>query len=166
MLSFKQRIFKVGRFVGRGGRHLKLLERTLNININIFNEKSSKHLRDIIDPLKIPYGENQKNFLWVLFTMKNNNSIEEIKQSLQDEWKNIDVLKKQGQSGKIRSHASLIQKSTDISGDTRWKPKKQRQKDKHQRKQKESLEENDVPPQPLAKPISMPKQITRSRKTK
>jgi hypothetical protein len=165
-----QRIYKAGRFVGRGGEHLRLLERTLNISINIVNRKSNKKFRQIIDQLKEQNTENSKDALWLLITAKNNNdNIEKIKQSLENEWKKIDVTTKKKQSKKVRQFPrpqQVILPSTDISGDTRWKSKKQKPRDKQKSKPKQHDEQQEIQPQPFVRPISMPKEITKYQKTK
>jgi hypothetical protein len=51
-------------------------------------------------------------------------------------------------------------------GDTRWKSKKQKSRDKHKSKRKQYEEQEEIQPQPLVRPISMPKEIITSCKTK
>jgi hypothetical protein len=164
-LSLIQQVYKAGRFVGRGGQHLQLIERTLNVSLNVVNQKSNKHFRQIVNQLKEQNNETSKNGLWILINMKNNNDdIEKIKQSLQNEWNKIDVTTKKNRPMKKRFPRQVILSSTaNISGDTRWKPKKQKSKDKHQ---KQSQEQEDIQPQPLVRPLSMPKEIPKSQKNK
>ncbi|CAF5045773.1 unnamed protein product, partial [Rotaria sp. Silwood1] len=100
-------------------------------------------------------------------TIENNNgnpnNMENVKQTLQDEWKKLDSTIK-NRPAKIISSGLAILSSADISGDARWKPK--RQKDKNKRIQKETKKQEEIPPQPIVRPISMPKEISRSRKSK
>jgi len=120
--------------------------------------------------LKQQNKENHKDDLWVLINMKNNNdNIEKIKQSLEEEWKKIDLINKKKRSKIIQSSSSgkIRFTSTDISKDSRWKPKKQKAKDKYKSKQKQYQEEQDqIEPQPFIRPISMPKQINKYQKIK
>jgi len=185
ILNLKQRMYKAGRFVGRGGQHLRLLERTLNIRIHIVNNKSSKRFRRIVNQHETRKKRNHRNHLSVLFTIQNNNDrIEQIKQSLQDQWKKVDVgiRKKPLVVVGIRKKPLVVVgirkkplatiplneppviSSTGISGDTRWKPKTQGRTDKHQKKQKQYIEQEEVRPQPQFRLISMPKAIATSQK--
>jgi len=162
-----QCIYKAGRFVGRGGQHVKLLERTLNIRINILSNKSSKDFQQIVNKVQAQNKQTHINGLWVLITMKNNkDNIEQIKQSLQNRWEKVDVITKKKQSQKkIQSSEQVVRPYRYIFSDNRWKPKKQTLRDKQKNKEKQ-YDEQEVPPQPLVPPISMPKQIPKSRKTK
>ncbi len=161
-----QRLYIAGRFVGRSGQHLQLIQRTLNVSINIVNIKSNKNFRQIVEKLKEQNKENYKDGLWLLITMKNSeDDIEKIKQSLENQWKKIDVITKKKQSKKLRFPRQEILGSTNISKDTRWKPKKQKARDKHKSKEIQS-DIKEVQPQPFVRPISMPKQITTSQKIK
>ncbi|CAF4517206.1 unnamed protein product, partial [Rotaria sp. Silwood2] len=164
MLSPIQRIYQTGRFVGRGGSHLRLLERTLNVCINIINNKSSKTFRRIIDEIKTKNKECYKDGLWILIEMKNNNNdentLDNVKQSLQDEWKKINVIitKKKVTVMNSSSQTRILSK-TNIYRDSRWKPKDHRRNKKYQQKQKESIANEQVPPQPFIRPISMPNEV-------
>ncbi len=168
MFTPLQRVYKAGRFIGRNGQHLRLLERTLNVRINILNNKSTKDFRQMVNKLQIQNNENHINDLWVLITLKNeNDDLEKVKQSLENTWKQIDVTtKKRSKSVKIRSSVSIMPPSTSVSGDTRWKPKKQKAKDKYKIKLNQYDEQEEVPPQPLVPPISMPKEINKYQKNK
>jgi hypothetical protein len=165
-----QRVYKVGRFVGQNGKHLRVLERKLNVSINILNNKSTRNFRKIVKKLQTQNNETHINDLWVLITLKNDNDdLEKVKQSLQNTWKEIDVTTKKKRSGprKIRSSAPIMHSSASISGDTRWKPKKNKAKDKYKSKLNQYDEqEEEVPPQPLVPPISMPKEINKYQKNK
>ncbi len=170
-LTAKQRIYKAGRFVGRAGQHLQSLEQKLNVSIYILGGKSSKKLRQSIDKLKARNTENHTNELFVLFTMKSNtnehDSIENVKQSLRDEWNKIDVSIATKRRAKIQSSRDLNLPSAEISGDTRWKPKKIKAKDRQKIKVKQCNEqEEEVPPQPSVRPLSMPQQISKFQKSK
>ncbi|CAF1221196.1 unnamed protein product [Rotaria sordida] len=172
MLSPIQRMYQVGRFVGRGGVHLRLLERTLNVRINIINNKSSKNLQQMIDKIKTKNKESHKDGLWILINMKKDNhnhenNLDKIKQLLQDEWKKIDVLITKKKRTVINpSSQTRILSKTNIFRDNRWKPKNHRRNKKYQQKQKESIVPEEVLPQPFVPPISMPKEVVRSHKTK
>jgi len=99
--------------------------------------------------------------------MKNNDdNIEKIKESLQNQWKKVNVINKEKRSEKIRSSGQGTFSSANISGDTRWKPKKQKEKEKYKSKHKQSQQQEEIEPQPFIRPISMPKQLTKYQKTK
>jgi hypothetical protein len=169
MLTHVQRVYKAGRFIGRNGQHLRLIERTLNVRLNILNNKSTKDFRQIVNKLQTQNNETHINDLWLLITLKNeNDDLEKVKQSLENAWKKIDVTtkKKRSKSVKIRSSVSIMSPSTSVSGDTRWKPKKQKAKDKYKSKLIQYDEQEEVPPQPIVPPISMPKQIDKYQKNK
>lgn len=168
MLTLVQRVYKCGRFVGRKGEHLRLLERTLNIQINIVNHKSSKDFRQIVSEFRNQNSNSHLNDLWVLITLNNDNDgLEKIKQSLENAWKGIDVTTraKKPRSARIVLSPSLGPPLTSISGDTRWKPKKYKTKEKYKSKLNQK-DEGKVPPQPLVPPISMPKKIIKRQKNK
>lgn len=166
-LSPIQRIYKAGRFVGRRGQHLRLIEQTLQISLHIVNHKSKKHLRETVDKLKQENKEISSDVLWILINMKNDkDNIEKIKQSLQGQWEKIDVTRRNMRTEKIPASKKIIPSSTNISGDTRWKPKKQTLRDKQKIRQKQYEEQEEIQPQPFVRPISMPKEILKSQKTK
>ncbi len=106
-LNHVQRLYKVGRFFGRGGQCIRFLEHIFNVRINILNNKSSKEFRQIVDELQVQNKENHTNDLLLLITMKNNNNdmdyIEKVKQTLQDEWKK-DKCNMKERLEKIRFH--------------------------------------------------------------
>ncbi|CAF3534224.1 unnamed protein product [Rotaria sp. Silwood1] len=173
ILSQIQRMYQVGRFIGRGGSHLRLLESTLNVRINIINDKSSKNFRQMINKIQTKNEESRKDGLWILIDMKNSNknndenSLDKVKQSLQDEWKKINsMIIKKKQTVLNPSSETRILSKTNIFRDTRWKPKDHRRNKKYLQKQKESIVPEEISPQPFVRPISMPKEVVKSLKTK
>ncbi|CAF1295717.1 unnamed protein product [Adineta steineri] len=164
-LLTRQSNYKAGRFVGRGGENVKKIENELNININIPNKKSMKTYRELEKKLRLN-GENiHPPDLLVFFTMKNNdndqNNIEKIKQSLQDKWNKIDVTKKPRPFTNQTLSSFIIQPSTSIEGDSRWRPKKRIPKTKQKLREKQSNEQEEIIcAQPYFKPLSMPQEIT------
>ena len=168
-LTHPQRTYKIGRFIGRRGRHLRLLESKLNIHIYILNQKSSKYLRHIADDLQIQIRRYSDNDIQILFTMKNNSTdhktIEQTKQLLQLDWNRIDVSIKERRR-KVLSYGPLLAPSTYIEGDTRWRPKKQRRVVKYEGKRKKRFEQEEFLSQPLTEPISMSKQTKNQRSQK
>ncbi|CAF3759093.1 unnamed protein product [Rotaria sp. Silwood1] len=119
-----QRTYKMCRFVGRHGANLKLLERKLNVRINIINHKTRKGLRTIVNQVQVQNEHNHIDSLWVVITNENSNgnpnNMENVKQTLQDDWKKLDSTIK-NRPAKIISSALAILSSADISGDARWK---------------------------------------------
>jgi hypothetical protein len=162
-------MYKAGRFVGRDGVHLRLIERTFNIRLNISNQKSkNKCFRRSFSRIETENHINDD--LWVFITMKDENNDEDnvnkIKKALQDEWEKIDVLTKKKQPRSKQHSVQTTVTSADLDGDTRWKPKKNKRTAKNQRKQKQCVEQEDITPQPQVRPLSMPKQIEKSQKSK
>ncbi|CAF1206745.1 unnamed protein product [Rotaria sordida] len=172
MLNPIQRMYQISRFVGRDGLHLRLPERTLNVRINIINNKSSKNLQQMVDKIKTKNKESHKDGLWILIDMKKDNrnhenNLDKIKQLLQDEWKKINVLITKKKRTVINpSSQTRILSKTNIFRDNRWKSKDHRRNKKYQQKQKESSVPEKVPSQSFVPPISMPKEDVRSHKTK
>lgn len=168
ILTFKQRLYKMGRFVGRYGKHIRLIQKTLNVTIRIVNHKTHRDLHQIVAQFKKQNEESSKDGLCLLITMKNDNdNIEKIKQSLRNEWGKVDVTtykKKRSVSGRQEKRSMFIQ--PDISGDSRWKPKRQKPRDKYKGNQKQYDEQEEIQPQPLVRPISLPKPITTHQKNR
>jgi hypothetical protein len=131
-MSRLERIYKIGRFIGQHGKRLQFLEHKLNVRMNIVTEKSSKYFRYIVDQLKQQNTQYDTNALWILLTVKYSDqdkiNIGDVKRTLKREWENMSVYIQAKQSSK----AKLSQRNTLSvpyeEGDTRWKPKKQRNK--------------------------------------
>jgi hypothetical protein len=160
-------MYKGGRFVGRDGKHLQLLERTLNVRLNILHHKSAKFFRKTVTKLQKQNNERHSIHLWVLITLNNDkDDIEKVKQSLRNAWDKIDVTTRAKLPKRPRSViVQSVPSSASISGDTRWKPKKYKAKEKPKNKQNQ-LDELEVPPQPVVRPISMPNEIKKYQKNK
>ena len=163
VLTHRQRIYKFGRFIGQKGRHIALLQKKLNVRIDILNDKSSKNFRQIINKFQTSTKPNDMSSLSIIIIRKDKDqNIDQIKESIQQNWKQIDVTTRKKRSTTIRSAASL----TDISldGDTRWTAVK-KSKGKRKEKRNEMIEQEDIQPQPTFRPISMPKELPNRRKT-
>ena len=165
-LTPRQRLYKFGRFIGRKGEHIRPLETKFNVRINILNEKSSKPFRQSMNKSSVKDATKNRNNLCLLITMNDKNGdIHQIKQTLENTWKQIDVTTRKT-SSRIRSAASLVTEVTDLSldGDTRWTPVR---KSKNKRKEKlNQIKPPEVPPQPSIPPISMPKELPKHQKGK
>lgn len=164
-LSSRQRLYKFGRFIGRKGEYIRALETRLNISINILNDKSSKPFRQTMDKSPLKDQSKDRNNVCLVITMNQTNggNLSQIKQTIEENWKQIDVTTKPKQT--IRSVTSLNSMETDFSqdGDTRWtvmRKSKNKRKDKHEKIE----EEKEVPPQPSVRPISMPKELPKHQK--
>lgn len=164
ILTRVQRLYKVGRFIGGKGRHIALLQKTLNVRIDILSNKSSKTFRQTMNKFQTP--TNPDDLSIVIIRKDKDQNIDRIKQSIQENWKQIDVTTRQKRSSKRRSAAPLSSIPTDVSldGDTRWKVVK-RSKGKRKEKANEIIEEEDIPAQPTFRPISMPKALPNHRKS-
>ena len=87
-LSSRQRLYKFGRFVGRKGEHIRSLEKKFNVNINIFNDKSSKNFRQMVNKSSVKDSLKNRNNLCLLITINDKNGdVNHIKQSIENAWK-------------------------------------------------------------------------------
>lgn len=156
-LTRREEMHEVARFVGPKGKTLKHIEEKLNISIHIPNRKSNKCFRQIHLKHQLEHGSTG---LYLLIKMKKNApDRNHIEKRINDEWNSIDIT----HIRKIRSVQRSLE--SDISPDPRWKPKHHKQTGKYKQKLCQN-EEIEVPPQPMVKPLSMPKQIEKSNRTK
>ncbi len=151
-LTYSQKTMKMGRFIGCRCVNLYCLEHHFNARLYLVNCRSSKHLRNIVDQLKNGNEGSEDNKLWVITTMNDENSeeniSEEIEQAIKRTWDDasvqITVRSRCHSSKRIRFHyikphryRQVLPVSTPIIQDTRWKSKNRswllafRQKQKH-----------------------------------
>jgi len=102
---------KIGRFIGKKGRHVRAVENKYNVRVKIVIESSSVQLRRDLNELLVNSGTRHRygaNELYLLLTkmdtsVKESILIDEIKQTLTEKWNKIsesEYFKKQ--SGSIR----------------------------------------------------------------
>ena len=94
-----RRQHRLGLLIGRKGRHLSILQTKYNVHINIVTDTSSGHLQQRLRSLfqSHPFDWRQLHDrcnIHVVLTLSNasietSNPIEEVKQLLQDRWRNI-----------------------------------------------------------------------------
>lgn len=120
---------KIGQFIGRNGKQLQVLQQQFNVYINIVDGKSNIQYQNIIYKLKQQSKQYQENALWILINKKKNNyidknTIEQVKQLLQDRWNNPEIFIKIKRSKKKKFFEEDISTPFFFDKDTRWKPKK------------------------------------------
>jgi hypothetical protein len=159
-------------FTGQQDEHLREFERKFNVRLNIVDELSSKHLRETLNQLKTEITDANNDYgLWVIITLKEakedgDNKIATIKQALKNKWEIIQVDFNQQRtrhvSSKVVEYAQVLPLSTQITSDTRWRPKRRGRLEKIHRKMKECAEQVEVAPQARVPSLPLPKVAQKS----
>ena len=123
LFTSKQRLYKVGQFIGQHGKNIRKIEKNLNISLKIINSKSSKHDRTVLHKLPDYKPEGILSELAILIELKDENvSIETIKQAIQNEWDNIDVSLRSKSTSSIKGTKNNSQPLPEFETDSRWQP--------------------------------------------
>ena len=163
-----QRSRKRGLFIGQQGEHIRLIEKTCQVRINLVNHVSHKSFLRTISRLIVNSDESTTTTrgsyvsrLWVLListaTSTDQDQVDQAKDELKKQWTNMP--------DPVVQHPTIIpefmiESSLDFSQDTRWKPKNRQ---RHERKQRKLERCTAVEPQPSFAPLTMPQSVSKSR---
>lgn len=163
-LTSRQRTYKMGRFIGAKGEHIRNMQSKLNISLRILNQKSSRQLSKQFQ--NIPKSSRLIDCCILIELNNENDSIDTIKQTLINQWNQIDVTINSKRNSSFqrkdkRNSKKHFSTETELEQDSRWQQKQSKQKSKSKAKRVQQQQQQEqrisVPDQPIQSTLSITK---------